>query len=421
MSPVVIHGEGLGKSYHRGALQHSSLLRDHLGRILKSPLSLFRRHKDETFWALKDVSLEVREGEVLGLIGRNGAGKTTLLKILSRITKPTSGWAEIRGRVGSLLEVGTGFHPELTGRENTFLSGAILGMSKREVTLKFDEIVAFAELEKFIDTPVKHYSSGMYVRLAFAVAAHLEPEILLVDEVLAVGDINFQKKCLGKMGNVAKAGRTVVLVTHQVNQIRRLCQRVIWIDDGQVRQIGPTHEVVSAYESAMYLGDRAKGIQRDGGTRAQFLRWEIADTRANQPHVLSTLGPITVNFVVELAQPVSNGEHGIALFNSERQLMWASALRNLRFLRSSHVLPFVSFPAVTPRAYQWRVSLWDNSEMLDLWDCIPEMTISTEVRQHHMDEWSGVLNLPWSCAVGFRRKARIESPPASSTSIIMIC
>src|SRR6266571_4020797 len=188
MNTAVIRAEGLSKRYHRGTLQQSTLLRDHLSRALKSPLSFFRRPKVETLWALKDVDLEVRESEVLGLIGRNGAGKTTLLKILSRITRPTTGWAEIHGRVGSLLEVGTGFHPELTGRENTYLSGAILGMSKREITAKFDEIVAFAELEKFIDTAVKHYSSGMYVRLAFAVAAHLEPEILLVDEVLAVGD-----------------------------------------------------------------------------------------------------------------------------------------------------------------------------------------------------------------------------------------
>jgi lipopolysaccharide transport system ATP-binding protein len=218
---IAIQAENLGKRYQRGLHAESGLLRDSLSRLLRWPFSVFRRSREESFWALRDISLEVREGEVLGLIGRNGAGKTTLLKILSRITRPTTGWAEIRGRVGSLLEVGTGFHPELTGRENTFLSGAILGMGKREIARKFDEIVAFAELEKFIDTPVKHYSSGMYVRLAFAVAAHLEPQILLVDEVLAVGDINFQKKCLGKMGDVAHAGRTVVLVSHQLNQIRR--------------------------------------------------------------------------------------------------------------------------------------------------------------------------------------------------------
>src|SRR5256886_515725 len=258
MNNTVIQAEGLSKLYRRG-LHVDDGLRHSLDAFLRSPVASLRRKKEETFWALKDVSLEVREGEVLGLIGRNGAGKTTLLKILSRITRPTEGWAEIHGRVGSLLEVGTGLHPELTGRENTFLSGAILGMSKAEIECKFDEIVGFAELEKFIDTPVKHYSSGMYVRLAFAVAAHLEPEILLVDEVLAVGDINFQKKCLGKMGDVARGGRTVVLVSHQLNQIRRLCHRVVWIDDGSVREDRPTHEVVSAYESAMLSGDHATG------------------------------------------------------------------------------------------------------------------------------------------------------------------
>jgi len=394
MNTPVIHGEGLGKEYRRGLEWHAGL-RHSLEAFLRSPLSAFRRPKDETFWALKDVSLEVREGEVLGLIGRNGAGKTTLLKILSRITRPTTGWAEIHGRVGSLLEVGTGFHPELTGRENTFLSGAILGMGKAEIIRKFDEIVAFAELEKFIDTPVKHYSSGMYVRLAFAVAAHLEPEILLVDEVLAVGDINFQKKCLGKMGDVARAGRTVVLVSHQLNQIRRLCHRVLWIDDGKVRQNGPAHEVLAAYESAMFAGDRSQGLQRGAGAKAQFLRWEIIEPRSAQAHVLSTLGPATVNFVVELAEPVSDGEHGTALYNAQRQLMWASAARNLSLEPGIHLFSH-SFPSLPlrPGAYQWQVSLWDRGDMLDIWDCIPEMTIATEVHQHYMDEWNGILNIP---------------------------
>src|SRR2546422_889125 len=298
MSNAVIHAEGLGKRYYRG-LQVDDGLRHALEDFLRSPLASLRRKKQEMFWALKDVSLEVREGEVLGLIGRNGAGKTTLLKILSRITRPTTGWAEIHGRVGSLLEVGTGFHPELTGHENTFLSGAILGMGKREIERKFDEIVTFAELEKFIDTPVKYYSSGMYVRLAFAVAAHLEPEILLVDEVLAVGDINFQKKCLGKMGDVARAGRTVVLVSHQLNQIRRLCHRVVWIDAGGVRRDGPTHEVVAAYESAMASGDRSIASRdRTSATKCRFQKWEIACAPPDQPHLLSTLGPVTFNFVV---------------------------------------------------------------------------------------------------------------------------
>src|SRR5258707_13839273 len=278
MSITVIHGEGLGKRYRRG-LQVDGGLRHALEDFVRSPFSSLRRKKDETFWALKDVSLEVKEGEVLGLIGRNGAGKTTLLKILSRITRPTEGWAEIHGRVGSLLEVGTGFHPELTGRENTFLSGAILGMGKAEIERKFDEIVAFAELEKFIDTPVKHYSSGMYVRLAFAVAAHLEPEILLVDEVLAVGDINFQKKCLAEMEDVPRAGRTVVLVSHQLNQIRPLSPRVVWVDAGQIRQSGLTAEVVSAYEVAMSAGERPSVLRASSaGQKAHFLRWEMGES-----------------------------------------------------------------------------------------------------------------------------------------------
>jgi len=273
MSHMVICAEGLGKRYRRG-LAADPGLRHALEKFVKSPLSALRRKKEETFWALKDVSLEVQEGEVLGLIGRNGAGKTTLLKILSRITKPTAGWAEIRGRVGSLLEVGTGFHPELTGRENTFLSGAILGMSKQEIERKFDEIVAFAELEQFIDTPVKHYSSGMYVRLAFAVAAHLEPEILLVDEVLAVGDIRFQKKCLGKMGDVARAGRTVVLVSHNMAAINALSSRVVMLKDGGIVFNGETAEATARYyaESLDIAESGASLLEmpREGNGKALF-------------------------------------------------------------------------------------------------------------------------------------------------------
>jgi lipopolysaccharide transport system ATP-binding protein len=247
MSDIVIRAEGLGKRYRRGLTGPPEMLRDVLTRIMKSPVAAMRRPTQEYFWALRDVGLEVRQGEVLGLIGRNGAGKTTLLKILSRITRPTTGWADIHGRVRSLLEVGTGFHGELSGRENTYLSGSILGMGKREIDRKFDEIVAFAEVDKFIDTPVKHYSSGMYVRLAFAVAAHLEPEILLVDEVLAVGDINFQKKCLGKMGDVAKTGRTIVLVSHQMAAINALASRVILMKRGIIDFDGSSVAATSRY------------------------------------------------------------------------------------------------------------------------------------------------------------------------------
>jgi len=244
---TVIRAEKLSKRYRIGDHERYHALRDALTRALRSPLSFLRRSHHETFWALQEVSLDVREGEVLGLIGRNGAGKTTLLKILSRITRPTSGWAEMHGRVGSLLEVGTGFHPELTGRENVFLSGAILSMSKREMDRKFDQMVAFAEVEKFIDTPLKHYSTGMQMRLAFAVAAHLDPEILLVDEVLAVGDAAFQKKCLGKIGDVSRQGRTIIFVSHNMTALRSLCTRVLWLDGGRVIETGVAGDVIDHY------------------------------------------------------------------------------------------------------------------------------------------------------------------------------
>src|SRR5712692_8527055 len=269
MSHVAIHVESLGKRYRIGGRERYLTMRDRLANALKSPARWFRSNGagnsgggPRHIWALRNVSFDLQEGEVLGLIGRNGAGKTTLLKILSRVTQPTEGSAEIRGRVGSLLEVGTGFHPELTGRENTYLNGAILGMGKREIDRIFEEIVAFAEVADFIDTPLKHYSSGMQMRLAFAVAAHFEPQILLVDEVLAVGDLSFQRKCLAKMGEVAHAGRTIVFVTHQMNQIRRLCEKVIWIDGGTIRQTGPTAEIVGAYEAAMTSGSASGNEER---------------------------------------------------------------------------------------------------------------------------------------------------------------
>jgi lipopolysaccharide transport system ATP-binding protein len=249
MTDVAIRAEGISKLYKiNPTWQRYETLRDQVVDSLKRTLRLrARAPRARDLWALRDVSLEVRRGEVVGLIGRNGAGKSTLLKILSRITEPTSGFAQIRGRVGSLLEVGTGFHNELTGRENVYLNGAILGMKKREIGAKFDEIVAFSELEPFIDTPVKRYSTGMSVRLAFAVAAHLQPEILLVDEVLAVGDAAFQRKCLGKMGDVAHEGRTVLLVSHNMPAIQGLCTRALLLDSGRVAYEGSANEAVIRY------------------------------------------------------------------------------------------------------------------------------------------------------------------------------
>lgn len=252
MKPI-IRVTNVGKQYRIGVRQEPySTLREALTGAVRAPFRHLRRNGParEKFWALTGINFEVQPGELLGIIGRNGAGKSTLLKVLARITEPTTGRVELYGRLGSLLEVGTGFHPELTGRENIYLNGSILGMRRKEIERKFDEIVAFSEVEKFLDTPVKHYSSGMYVRLAFAVAAHLEPEILVVDEVLAVGDVAFQRKCLGKMEDVSRHGRTVLFVSHNMQAIRNLCKQGIWLEEGRLHAMGASDEVVEAYLQA---------------------------------------------------------------------------------------------------------------------------------------------------------------------------
>ncbi len=300
MSDIAIKVENLGKSYlvgHESAKKERyTLLRDVLARNVKS---FTRKTKDmfsgkpivqgdevEEFWALRDINIEIKQGESVGIIGRNGAGKSTLLKVLSRITEPTKGRVSINGRVASLLEVGTGFHPELTGRENIFLNGAILGMSRREIQTKFDEIVAFAEVERFLDTPVKRYSSGMYVRLAFAVAAHLEPEILVVDEVLAVGDINFQKKCLGKMGSVAKEGRTVLFVSHNIAAIKALCPSSCLLEHGRIQFKGKTDDAIELYLDASVAAINEIGLARRpdrvGGNKLRLQQISLTDESGSE-------------------------------------------------------------------------------------------------------------------------------------------
>jgi len=261
------------------------------------PLPLSPLQREEEFWALRDVSFEVKRGEVVGIIGRNGAGKSTLLKILSRITEPTEGRVRIRGRVASLLEVGTGFHPELTGRENIYLNGAVLGMTKAEIKKKFDEIVIFADLEKFLDTPVKRYSSGMYVRLAFAVAAHLEPEILLVDEVLAVGDAEFQRKCLGKMDDVAKSGRTIVFVSHNMGVVGSLCPRVIWVDQGRIRDAGSPARVIGRYisEGLRPTVNTSQQYEDDPGKPFQLTLAQTLDENGTRCEAFSCDAPVVLD------------------------------------------------------------------------------------------------------------------------------
>ena len=279
MTDIALRVENLSKLYRIGGPQaRYKTLRESLVDMAAAPARRLRRlgqpsPESETIWALKHVSFDVKKGEIVGIIGRNGSGKTTLLKVLSRITEPTAGFAEIHGRVGSLLEVGTGFHPELTGRENIYLNGAILGMKRAEIDGKFDEIVAFSEIERFLDTPVKRYSSGMYVRLAFSVAAHLEPEILLVDEVLAVGDAAFQKKCLGKMGDVAYEGRTVLFVSHNMAAIEGLCRKAFILDRGRLTTTGDPHDVVEAYLASLPAHASeplSRRVDRQGNGRLRF-------------------------------------------------------------------------------------------------------------------------------------------------------
>jgi len=306
LSQVAIRVVDLGKRYAIGERARYIALRDILSNAIKAPARLFRSNhisadqQLKELWALRHVSFEVQKGEVLGLIGRNGAGKTTLLKILSRVTRPAAGFAEIHGRMGTLLEVGTGFHPELTGRENVFLSGAILGMSKREIGRKFDEMVAFAEVEKFIDTPLKHYSTGMQMRLAFAVAAHLEPEILLVDEVLAVGDAAFQKKCLGKMGNVSRQGRTIIFVSHNMTALRSLCSRVLWLDAGRVVETGGASDVIDCYlqkNTAANLESLWESELTAPGDHRVRLRSVRVIPRADPPDHITVHTPLRIEFI----------------------------------------------------------------------------------------------------------------------------
>jgi lipopolysaccharide transport system ATP-binding protein len=302
-SPVAVEAHGLGKRYRISTRPRATTLPERFGQLLRAP---FGGDAGEELWALRDISFALPAGAAVGVIGRNGAGKSTLLKLLSRITPPTTGEIRLRGRVGSLLEVGTGFHPELTGRENIFLNGAILGMRRREVAARFDAIVAFAEVERFLETPVKRYSSGMYVRLAFAVAAHLEPEILVVDEVLAVGDAEFQRKCLGKMGEVAGGGRTVIFVSHSMQAVSALTQRVLLLDRGRCEFDGPTSDGIARYRAMQGGGDPqpARYLAPSGDTRTNRVR--EARVLTSEPGGSHRCGePLAIEFGLDVGAPTS--------------------------------------------------------------------------------------------------------------------
>jgi lipopolysaccharide transport system ATP-binding protein len=393
---------GLGKCYRLGEREPYGVLRDAIARGMTAPWRAWTgtssRRQVDLLWALRDVSFEIGDGDVVGIIGRNGSGKSTLLKILSRITEPSEGRATVRGRVGSLLEVGTGFHPELTGRENVFVNGAMLGMTRRQIVRKFDEIVAFAGVDRFIDTPVKHYSSGMQMRLAFAVAAHLEPHILLVDEVLAVGDAEFQRRCLGKMRDVSREGRTVLLVSHQMGQIRRLCDSVIWLDRGRVRAIGAPGSTIHEYESAVLSRD---GTESAGGVC--FQGWELA----HGGHVLTDgVAPFSVRIHVSLPRAVTNGHFGLGLLGADDEVLAGWAFEPLTIPAGADRLD-VTIPQLPlrPGLYRLSFALFDEGNnltggrLMEKWTAVPDLGLDVRPVGHPQDEWAGLLTLPATLTV----------------------
>ena len=358
MSDIAIKVTNLSKRYRIGMKEeiHDTFM-GQITSFIKSPISNFKRlqklskfgnnsEQEDIIWALRHVSFEVKRGEVLGIIGGNGAGKTTLLKILSRITAPTSGRAIVNGRVGSLLEVGTGFHPELTGRENIFVNGAILGMTKREIERKFDEIVAFSEIEKFIDTPVKRYSSGMRIRLAFSVAAHLEPEILMIDEVLAVGDIEFQKKCLGKMDDVAKQGRTVLFVSHNMGAVATLCSRVIVIDHGGLENDGTPQDSITYYinKSRGFIGVPLKDrVDRLGSQKLKFTDIRILNKDGVSVETVLSGDDITIEVPYKVfEEPLTNVVFQFNFYDQMGQILFCCQTRtvnqNYKILNASGMI-----------------------------------------------------------------------------------
>jgi lipopolysaccharide transport system ATP-binding protein len=423
MSDTVIRVENLGKKYiisHQKQERYTAL-RDviangakSVGRKLLKPMGKTMANPAvEEFWALKDVSFEIKRGDRVGIIGRNGAGKSTLLKILSRITEPTNGRISINGRVASLLEVGTGFHPELTGRENIFLNGAILGMSKAEIKRKFDEIVAFAEVEKFLDTPVKRYSSGMYVRLAFAVAAHLEPEILIVDEVLAVGDVQFQKKCLGKMEDVGKEGRTVLFVSHNMATITQLCTRAIHLKFGEINYTGDVNSVVSKYlmdgndiSSKINLNKNIKTTEKN--KKLFFKSISILDNQRRENSEIDVRYPFYFDLEYQVTKPLNNVELSVRVYTSDGTPVITTCqsdcspeilgIRNIGFYRTT-----INFPSMFLMPGSYMVSIAAHEPMVEVFDIhehILQFSIletGTKLSKYSQHQSLGVViaDLPW--------------------------
>lgn len=438
MSDIAIRVENLGKQYRL----HHKRPHDSIKELIVDRVKILTGQKktepmsDEMFWALKDVSFELRKGEVLGVIGRNGAGKSTLLKILSRITDMTEGAVDLFGRIGSLLEIGTGFHPELTGRENIFLNGAIMGMTQAEVRRKFDAIVDFSEIEKFLDTPVKHYSSGMYTRLAFAVAAHLEPEILIVDEVLAVGDGEFQRKCLGKMGDVARGGRTIIFVSHNLAALNGFCNRAIWLDHGTIRSSGETGSVIHDYVGSANYGSSSRSWTEDDDTApdcgtVRIIRGAVLGPIGNGASPFSIHSPILIEFdilnrapgtVLHLSIHILS-QDGVTVLNT---VPFEEVNRNGVAFPDGIFRSGVEIPGDLLNDGLYRVTLVvvkdSNLPILKVDDILSfEVLEDLQMRQHWFGKWPGVVRpqVKWStCQISEIDHAnpQILSPQATAVS-----
>lgn len=415
MSSYAIRVNNIGKRYRIGVENvRASSTRQAVMQMLGSPFAYLQRMlrpptAAETLWACRGISFDVQPGEVVGLIGHNGAGKSTLLKLLSRITEPTEGHAHLRGRVGSLLEVGTGFHHELTGRENIYLSGSILGMHKGEIDRKFDEIVDFSGVERFLDTPIKRYSSGMQVRLGFAVAAHLEPEILLVDEVLAVGDAEFQKKCLGKMSSVAQEGRTVLFVSHNMGAMTQLCSRAVWLERGCVREIGDTKELVGRYlaNSGADGNDISISAEHNPDSDAIITSITLTDTDGEVLSSVDALKPFQLRLNSLVRNPITDVEYRIRLDNRLGQPIFTTELSHsnndeyMPFTPGNHAFT-ITIPGhfLAPDSYSVHVSIHrPNLAFLDFHDNILSFTIEetgTNMWRYQGNNYGNVLvDLPW--------------------------
>ena len=429
MSQVAIRVQGIGKQYRLGGGPRTyGTLRESLTSAVTAPVRWIRssnsrghRRASETIWALKDVTFDVAPGQVVGLIGRNGAGKTTLLKVLSRITEPTTGSAEIRGRVGSLLEIGMGFHGELTGRENIFLNGAILGMRRAEIRRNFDEIVAFSELEKFIDTPVKRYSSGMYLRLAFAVAAHLESEILLVDEVLAVGDVLFQKKCLGKIGDIAKAGRTVFFVSHNMAAIQDLCTWGICLRPGGVSAQGPISSAIEAYLSMLTDGNLSNtdlhSLPRGEGMGDGF-RFLSANFEGVEGGQISLWSPLRLRLEFQAKRRLSGISLAFSVFSMDRECLFtceaadSDSLLDLEAGGVGAAVAVVPHPNLPPARYVVDIRARIGPTLLDSMDS----AVGFEISPFGVAPWSSERryrpNSDWTYNVSDSLDSKSDLPVA---------